>query len=75
VAERLDEQKLAELRAWAESLLGDERADTRAAARGLLLMADEVERLWRASRSAFGEDVRTALAERLGTDASAVRED
>jgi hypothetical protein len=75
VAARLDEQKLSELRTWAESLLADNRADMRAAARGLLLMADEVERLWRASRSAFGEDVRSALAERLGTNAQAGRDE
>jgi hypothetical protein len=68
VTERLDEEKLAELRAWAASLLGSERADLRAAARGLLMLADEVDRLRAASRSAFADDVRSALAHRLGTD-------
>jgi hypothetical protein len=68
VAERLDEEKLAQVRAWAESLQHDERPELRAAARALLMMADEVERLWVASRTAFAEDVSSALAERLGTD-------
>jgi len=70
VVGRLDEAQLAELRTWAESLLADERTELRAAGRGLLLLADEVERLWAASRSAFAEDVSGALAERLGTDES-----
>jgi hypothetical protein len=68
MAERLDDAKLAQLRAWAETLLGDDRAELRAAARGLIMLADEVERLRVASRSAFAEDVRGALAQRLGTD-------
>jgi hypothetical protein len=41
----------------------------RAAAKALLLMADEIERLRQASRSAFADDVRDALARRLGTSA------
>jgi hypothetical protein len=57
---RLDEQQLAEMRTWAEAMLTDDRAELRAAARGLLLLADEVERLWDATRTA-------ALAQRLGT--------
>jgi hypothetical protein len=68
MTDRLDEEKLAQIRAWAEVMLSDERADSRAAARGLLLLADEVERLWEASRTAFANDVGTALAQRLGTD-------
>jgi hypothetical protein len=68
MADRLDEEKLAQIRAWAEVMLTDERADSRAAARGLLLLADEVERLWAASRTAFANDIGTALAQRLGTD-------
>ena len=48
-------------------MLKDERADSRAAARGLLLLADEIERLWEASRTAFANDIGTALADRLGT--------
>ena len=68
MADRLDEEKLAQIRAWAEVMLTDERADSRAAARGLLLMADEIERLWEASRTAFANDIGTALAHRLGTD-------
>ena len=67
MTDRLDAEQLAELRAWAGSLLADERADMRAAARALVLLADEVERLRQASRSAFAEDVRDALARRLGT--------
>ena len=68
VAERLDDEKLAQLRAWAETLLGDGRADLRAAARGLLMLADEVDRLRRAGRTAFAEDIGSALAQRLGTE-------
>jgi hypothetical protein len=67
MTERLDEQKLAQVRAWADSLLADERPELRAAARGLLMMADEVERLWAASRTAVAADIGSALAERLGT--------
>ena len=66
--ERLDEQKLAQLRGWAEALLTDARPDMRAAARGLLLLADEVERLWLTGRDAFAGDIGTALAHRLGAD-------
>ena len=32
------------------------------------MMADEFERLWLANRAAFAEDVKSALAQRLGTD-------
>jgi hypothetical protein len=67
MTERIDEAKLAQIRAWAETMLKDERADSRAAARGLLLLADEIERLWEASRTAFANDIGTALADRLGT--------
>lgn len=67
MAERLDAEKLAQLRAWADSLLGDDRAELRAAARGILMLADEVERLWAASHAAFARDTASALAERLGT--------
>jgi len=67
MTERIDEAKLAQIRAWAETMLKDERADSRAAARGLLLLADEVERLWEASRTSFANDIGTALADRLGT--------
>jgi hypothetical protein len=67
MTERIDEEKLAQIRAWAETMLTDERADSRAAPRGLLLLADEIERLWEASRTAFANDIGTALADRLGT--------
>lgn len=66
--DRLDEEKLAQIRAWAETMLADDRAELRAAARGLLLMADEIEHLWEASRAAFANDIGAALAQRLGTD-------
>ena len=66
--DRLDEEKLAQIRAWAETMLADDRVELRAAARGLLLMADEIELLWEASRAAFANDIGTALAHRLGTD-------
>jgi hypothetical protein len=68
VTHRLDAEQLAELRTWAGSLLDDERADMRAAARAIVLMAEEIERLRQASRTAFAEDVRDALARRLGTN-------
>src|SRR6266576_905446 len=54
MSERIDEEKLAQIRAWAEVMLADERAESRAAARGLLLLADEIELLWEASRNARG---------------------
>jgi len=65
---QLDDDKLAQLRAWARVMLGDERAELRAAARGLLLLADEVERLRDAGHGVFAPDIGAALAERLGTD-------
>ena len=67
MAERLVEEKLRQIRTWAEALLADEREDARAAARALLLLVEEVERLWEANRTAFARDVTTALTERLGT--------
>jgi hypothetical protein len=70
MGDRVDEAKLAEIRAWAENMLADERPDVRAAARGLMLLADEIERLWESSRHAFASDIGTALADRLGTEAS-----
>jgi hypothetical protein len=75
MAERLDEEKLGQIRAWAETMLTDERPELRASARGLLLMADEVERLWEANRTAFANDIGNALAERLGTDPNAAASD
>lgn len=74
MTERLDAEQLAELRAWAGSLVTDARADLRAAGRALLLMADEIDRLREASRSAFAEDVRDALARRLGTSSDVSRD-
>jgi hypothetical protein len=72
MGDRLDEEKLAQIRAWAETMLADERSESRAAARGLLLLADEIERLWESSRQAFASDLGTigaaALARRLGSD-------
>jgi len=68
MADRLDEEKLSQIRAWAEAMLTDERAESRAAARGLLLLADEIDRLWEANRTAFANDIGAALAHRLGTD-------
>jgi hypothetical protein len=70
MADQIDEEKLAQIRAWAETMLADERPELRAAGRGLLLMADEVDRLWEARRLAFSSDVGTALAHRLGTEVS-----
>ena len=70
MADQIDEEKLAQIRAWAQTMLVDERPELRAAGRGLLLMADEVERLWEARRLAFASDIGTALAHRLGTDAA-----
>jgi hypothetical protein len=68
MGDRLDEEKLAQIRAWAESMLADEQSESRAAARGLLMLAEEIERLWESSRQAFASDIGTALAERLGSD-------
>jgi len=67
MADQVDEEKLAQIRVWAQALLTDERAELRAAARGLFLLADEIDRLREASRQAFADDIGTALADRLGT--------
>jgi len=69
MGDRLDEEKLAQIRAWAETMLAAERSESRAAARGLLLLADEIERLWESNRQAFASDLGTgtALAHRLGS--------
>lgn len=67
--DRIDEEKLAEIRAWAETMRTDTRPELRAAARGLLLLADEIEHLWETRRLAFASDIGTALAHRLGTEA------
>ena len=75
MSDRLDEEKLAQIRAWAEAMLTDERAESRAAARGLLLLADEIERLWEASRHAFANDIGAALAQRLGTETTTAPSD
>jgi hypothetical protein len=73
MSDRLDEAKLAQIRTWAENMLTDERAESRAAARGLLMLADEVERLWQANRHAFESDIGTTLARRLGTQSATTR--
>ena len=75
MGDRLDEQKLAEIRAWADTMLAGDRAELRAAGRGLLLLADEIERLWESSRQAFASDIGTALANRLGTESTAAASD
>ncbi len=63
----LTEEKLAQIRAWAKVMLTGESVQLRAAARGLLLLADEIERLREASRHAFADDIGAALVDRLGT--------
>ena len=68
MGDRVDEEKLAEIRAWAETMLADDRPELRAAARGLLLLAEEIDRLWESRRLAFASDIGTALAHRLGTE-------
>ncbi|HEX6702846.1 MAG TPA: hypothetical protein VF101_19115 [Gaiellaceae bacterium] len=54
MAERLDEQKVATLRLWADGLARDERDEMRAAARAILLLIEEIEllhvELWHAGR-------------------------
>ena len=79
MAERLDEQKIATLRLWADGLARDERDEMRAAARAILMLIDEVEllhvELWHAGRLRGPEDegsepaerptLRTVLRERL----------
>lgn len=42
---KLDEEKIATLRRWAEGLARDERDELRAAARAILLLIDEVDEL------------------------------
>ena len=64
----LTEEQLAQIRAWAEAMLTGESVELRAAARGLLLLADEIERLREASRHAFADDIGAALIDRLGTE-------
>ena len=75
MVDQIDEEKLAQIRAWAEVMLTDQRAESRAAARGLLLLADEVELLWEASRNAFANDIASALANRLGTESTTAAPD
>ena len=60
MAERLDEQKIATLRLWADGLARDERDEMRAAARAILMLIDEVEllhvELWHAGRLSAPHD-------------------
>jgi hypothetical protein len=83
VAERLDEQKIATLRLWADGLARDERDEMRAAARAILMLIDEVEllhvELWHAGRLWEADEegaqpterptLRSVLRERLRTTA------
>ena len=61
MAGRLDEQKVATLRLWADGLARDERDEVRAAARAILMLVEEIEllhvELWHAGqlRLADGE--------------------
>jgi hypothetical protein len=68
MGDQIDEEKLAQIRGWAGTMLADERVELRAAARGLLMLADEIERLREASRLAFVDDIGTALADRLAIE-------
>ena len=43
--ERLDEEKIELLRRWGEGLEQDEREETRAAGRAILLLVEEIDRL------------------------------
>jgi hypothetical protein len=74
--ERLDAQKIDLLRRWADGLAGDERDELRAAARAILLLIEELERvhveLWNAkglheppSEAAERPSVGSVLASRL----------
>jgi hypothetical protein len=58
VAQRLDEQKIATLRLWADGLARDERDEMRASARAILMLIDEIEllhvELWHAGRLQAG---------------------
>lgn len=77
MAERLDESKIATLKAWAEGLARDDRDEMRAAARAILLLIDDVESLnmdlWHArglgaladDHASEAETLRSALAHRL----------
>jgi hypothetical protein len=40
-----------------------------------LLLADEIELLWEASRNAFVSDIGSALAQRLGTESTTAAPD
>jgi hypothetical protein len=42
----LDEEKLALLRRWGEGLTVDDREEVRAAGRAILMLSDEIERLY-----------------------------
>lgn len=75
MAEQLDDDHLAQLRLWAETLLQDEQSELRAAGRGILMLVDEVERLRARSRVAFADEIGTALADRLGGAAGAEKPD
>ena len=77
MAERLDEQKIATLRLWADGLARDERDEMRAAARAILMLIDEVEllhvELWHAGRLR-GPDEQDAPALERPTLRSVLRE-
>jgi hypothetical protein len=44
--DRLDAEKLETLRAWGEGLAADSREEVRAAGRAVLLLAEEIDRLY-----------------------------
>jgi hypothetical protein len=68
VDERLDEQKIATLRLWADGLARDDRDEVRAAARAILMLIDEVELLhvdlWHAGELRAPEHGELPLSER-----------
>ena len=72
MAERLDEQKVATLRLWADGLARDERDEVRAAARAILMLIDEIEllhvELWHAGQLRERDEAAEAEPE-TGVDA------
>ena len=77
MAQRLDEQKIATLRLWADGLARDERDEMRAAARAILMLIDEVELLhvevWHAGRLSASSDEGTPEPDPAAPDRPSLR--
>jgi hypothetical protein len=66
----MDGEQLLQLRSWAGRLASDDRGDVRAAAKAIVMLADEVEALW-AERRQPSEGIEAAET----TAAAPVRDD